>query len=226
MKHVLQYLRVLHLWVTRHQVWVGRWEKVLTKTAVSLAPWRQGAGAGLGSNKGSTLMAVTLGLITGLCLSFSSVNGDNKSIHLNIPRLIAFHRYCILLQTESVWQPCIEQVYWCHISNSICSLAAFVSHLAFLNNISKVSLVAQMVRSLLVMQETWVQSLGQEDPLEKEMATHSSILDWKIPWTEEPTVHGLQSMGSWRVGHNWVTNTHHHQKDYTSLKAWVMVNIF
>ena len=50
------------------------------------------------------------------------------------------------------------------------------------------------------MQETWVQSLGREDPLEKEMATHSSTLAWKIPWTEEPT---RQFMGSQRVGHDW-----------------------
>ena len=50
------------------------------------------------------------------------------------------------------------------------------------------------------MQETRVQSLGQEDPLEKEMATHSSILAWRIPWTEEPG--GLQSTGLQRVGHN------------------------
>ena len=50
--------------------------------------------------------------------------------------------------------------------------------------------------------ETWVQSLGWEDNLEKEMATHSSILAWKIPWTEEPG--GLQSMGSQRVGHDWI----------------------
>ena len=55
------------------------------------------------------------------------------------------------------------------------------------------SLVAQMVKSLPVMRETQVQSLGQEDPLEKEMATHSNILAWKIPWTEEPGQ--LQSMG-------------------------------
>ena len=48
------------------------------------------------------------------------------------------------------------------------------------------SLVAQMVRNLHTMQETWVQSLGQEDPLEKEMATHFSTLAWRIPWTEEP----------------------------------------
>ena len=54
-------------------------------------------------------------------------------------------------------------------------------------------------------QETQVQSLGQEDPLEKEMATHSSILAWKIPWTEDPD--GLQSMGSQRVRHNWA-HTH------------------
>ena len=54
--------------------------------------------------------------------------------------------------------------------------------------------MAQMVKSLPAMQETCVQSLDQEDPLEKEMATHSGILTWKIPWTEEPG--GLQSMGS------------------------------
>ena len=54
--------------------------------------------------------------------------------------------------------------------------------------------MAQMVKNLPAMQETKVQSLGQEDPLEKGMATHSSILAWRIPWTEEPG--GLQSMGS------------------------------
>ena len=57
-----------------------------------------------------------------------------------------------------------------------------------------------MVKRLPAMWETWVQSLGWEDPLEKEMATHSSILAWKIPWTKEPG--GLQSMGSQRVGHD------------------------
>ena len=62
------------------------------------------------------------------------------------------------------------------------------------------SLVAQMVKRLPAMQETWVQSLGWEDLLEKAMATHSSILAWKIPWTEEPD--RLQSMGSQRVGHD------------------------
>ena len=59
------------------------------------------------------------------------------------------------------------------------------------------SLVAQMVKNPPTKRETWVQSLGQEDPLEKRMATHSSILAWRIPWTEEPG--GLQSVGSHRV---------------------------
>ena len=62
------------------------------------------------------------------------------------------------------------------------------------------SLVAQWLKRLPVMQETWVQSLGREDPLEKEMATHSRILAWRIPWREEPG--RLQSMGSQRVGHD------------------------
>ena len=62
------------------------------------------------------------------------------------------------------------------------------------------SLVAQMVKRLSAMQETRVQSLGWEDPLEKEMVTHSSILAWKFPWTEEPG--RLQSMGSQRVGYD------------------------
>ena len=62
------------------------------------------------------------------------------------------------------------------------------------------SLVAQRLKHLPVMWETWVRSLGWEDPLEKEMATHSSILAWRIPWTEEPG--GLQSMGSQRVRHD------------------------
>ena len=57
-----------------------------------------------------------------------------------------------------------------------------------------------MVKNLSAMQQTQVRSLGQEDPLEKEMATHSSILAWKIPWTEEPG--GLQSRGLQRVRHN------------------------
>jgi len=64
----------------------------------------------------------------------------------------------------------------------------------------RASLVAHTVKNLPAMQETWVQSLDQEDPLEKGMSIHSSILDWRIPQTEEPG--WLQSMGSQRVKHD------------------------
>ena len=65
---------------------------------------------------------------------------------------------------------------------------------------SRASLVAQTVERLPTLRETRVRALGREDPLEKEMATHSSTLAWKIPWTEEPG--RLQSIGSQRVGHD------------------------
>ena len=70
----------------------------------------------------------------------------------------------------------------------------------------RASLMARMVKSLPAMQETQVRSLGQEDPLEKEMVTHFSILTWKIPWMEEPG--GLHPMGLQRVRRDWVTNTY------------------
>ena len=77
------------------------------------------------------------------------------------------------------------------------------------------SSVAQMVKSLPAMQETWVWSLGEEDPLEKEMATHSSTLAWKTPWMEEPG--GLQSIESQRVGNDWAT--------LLSLSPWTFFGI-
>ena len=78
----------------------------------------------------------------------------------------------------------------------ICFLDGFQIHIF----IAIAPLVAQRLKCLPEMQETRVRSLGQEDPLEKEMATHSSILVWRIPWKEEPG--RLQSMGSQRVGHD------------------------
>ena len=65
--------------------------------------------------------------------------------------------------------------------------------------------MVQTVKNLAAMPETWVQSLGREDPLEKEIANQSSILAWRIPWTEKSG--GLQSTGSQRVRHNWPSNT-------------------
>ena len=65
---------------------------------------------------------------------------------------------------------------------------------------------SRLVKNMPAMQEAWVQSLGRKDPLEKEMATHSSFLAWRIPWTEKQS--RLQSMGSQRVGHDCATNFH------------------
>ena len=73
---------------------------------------------------------------------------------------------------------------------------------------SGASLVAQRLNRLSPMQETRVRSLSREDPLEKEMVTHSSILAWRIPWTEKPG--RLQSTESQRVGHDWATSLHLH----------------
>ena len=70
-------------------------------------------------------------------------------------------------------------------------------------------MAAQTVKDLPAVQETQIRSLGQEDPLEKEIATHSSILAWEIPWTEKPG--RVQSMGSQRVGHDLVTKHTHTQ---------------
>ena len=78
--------------------------------------------------------------------------------------------------------------------------------IGYLVQYSWASLVAQSVKNPPAMWETWVWSLGWEDPLEKGMATQSSILAWRTPWAEEPG--RLQSMGSQRVGHDWATLTH------------------
>ena len=77
---------------------------------------------------------------------------------------------------------------------------AFVTRYRLPGALPVASLVAQTVKRLSTMRETRVQSLGQEDPLEKEMVIHSSTIAWKIPWTEEPG--RLQSMGSQRFGHD------------------------
>ena len=75
-----------------------------------------------------------------------------------------------------------------------------INYTSIMVNNGGASLVAQRVKHLPAMQETWVRFLGQEDPLEKEMATHSSTLAWKIPWMEKPGK--LRSMGSQRVEHD------------------------
>ena len=75
-----------------------------------------------------------------------------------------------------------------------------------------------MVKNPPAMQEMWVQSLGQEDSLDEEMATHSSILAWEIPWTEDPG--GLWSTGLQRVGKNWIDLAHKHPPKTSYLFSW------
>ena len=90
------------------------------------------------------------------------------------------------------------------------SLLQVITLPSFLNSLFslyKASLVAQMVKNLPARQETRMQSLGREGPLEEEMATHTSVLAWRIPRTEEPG--GLQSVGSQRVGHDWAAKHAH-----------------
>ena len=81
--------------------------------------------------------------------------------------------------------------------NSLVFRGLTIRRLNYILTICRASLVAQRLKRLPAMRETWARSLGWEDPLEKEMATHSSILAWRIPWMEEPG--GLQSTGSQRV---------------------------
>ena len=117
-----------------------------------------------------------------------------------------------------------------HFKDGAQGNSSFIPHLLLFWS----SLVAQMVKNMPAMQETEVGSLGWEDPLEKRIATHSSILDWRILWTEEPG--RLHSIGSQRVGHNWAINTFltftlsrntNVGKDKTSFKgqhwAWVPI---
>ena len=101
--------------------------------------------------------------------------------------------------TSNPWP--LEHMHFSTLSNTH-PPSAFTTIQATITNITPASLVAQSGRNLPAVQETWVRSLAQEDPLEKEMAIHSSILAWKIPRTEEPG--GLQSMESQRVRHYWV----------------------
>ena len=93
-------------------------------------------------------------------------------------------------------------------SNQLSTLARFnfFSPERKFGELQRVSQVALVVKNGLLMQETWVRFLGGEDPLEEGTATHSSILAWRIPWTEEPG--GLQTTGSQRVGHNWSDLAH------------------
>ena len=124
---------------------------------------------------------------------------------------LAIYILCIKMITSIliIWELCMPYVRslmgsgpWGHKELDITEVAYHAcTHMC--NTYFRASLMAQMVKNLPAMQKTWVQSLGQEDPLEKGMATHSSILAWEILRTEEPG--RIQSMESQRVGHDWKT---------------------
>ena len=99
-------------------------------------------------------------------------------------------------ESEAVIRGVAPWIRWCQTSASRKNLKTFL--------LFKTSLVAQKVKRLPTTQETWVRSLSWEDLLEKEMATTSSLLAWRIPWTEEPG--GLQSTGLQRIGHDWASS--------------------
>ena len=116
-----------------------------------------------------------------------------------------------LLEKPQLWLygPLLAKIY--HMYTYICtSICAF--------------LVAQRIKNQASMQETQVWSLDQEDPLEKGLASHSSILAWRIPWTEGPD--GLQILGSQRLGHDWVTNnfTFFHVYTHTHTRIYILLS--
>ena len=112
---------------------------------------------------------------------------------------VAWHIYTAVCRTDSPWWK--AAVWHRELSSVLCDdLEGWGGARIW------APLVAQMVKNPPAMRETWVRSWGPEDPLEKGMATHSSILAWRIPWTEEPG--RLQSMGLQRVQHDWAIFTH------------------
>ena len=114
----------------------------------------------------------------------------DKNIRLLFPHLTAVHTLLGGCRTSIVLDTALSLDH--SRANVLCVI--------ILDHVKMCFLVAQMVKRLPTMQETRVLSLGREDPLEKEMATHSSILAWRFSWMEEPG--GLQSMGPQRVGHD------------------------
>ena len=120
------------------------------------------------------------------------------SVHFSSHSVLSHSLWLHGLQANSQsWLKLIPLRWWCHLTIS--------------------SSVAHMVKNPPAVWKTWVLSLGQEDPLEEGMATHSSILVWRIPWIEEPG--GLQSMGSERVRHEWGSK-HIKQRGTWSLSLW------
>ena len=131
-------------------------------------------------------------------LLLNILTSSSPSLHFScsFPLHYYQHLQCLSSQFQAF---CLQQHLFILISPFHIPSFSSTSHLLVPLNCNHLS-----IKCLPPMRETWVRSLGREDPLEKGMATHSSILAWRIPWTEEPG--RLQFTGSQRVGHDWVTS--------------------
>ena len=135
------------------------------------------------------------------CICNTFICGLFRAQFLNVSKPQLLHLSSGVLISQGCWEDKLRFCPPIHLSTYHFEVIKyFISKSSIM-----LSLVAQMVKNLPAMQETRVRSLGWEDPLEKDMATHCSILAWKIAWTEEPG--GLRSVGSQRVGHSWATDT-------------------
>ena len=150
--------------------------------------------------------------------------GSNIFIQMTVlflkPNIFYDYAFCVVITASETFFGMYSMLQICSLKEWPWMLATIMTILKTVNEVNMgnmvgllnrvwlganwASLVAQRLKHLPAMQETWVRSLGREDPLEKEIATHSSILAWRIPWMEEPG--GLQSMGLQRVGHDWETS--------------------
>ena len=135
-----------------------------------------------------------------LYASISSLVFHMKGLHSLIPKVYLSSKN---FMTSCIWLKAEQHIFKWFFLFKLCLLYKEIIQHLFLISYYRASLVAQMVKNLPAMRETWVRSLGWEDTLEEGMATHSSLLAWRIPWTQESG--GLQSMGSPRVRHSWAT---------------------
>ena len=133
-----------------------------------------------------------------MCTNYSSIKHINGS-----PLFLGISTFFTQFTKLSSLMCVVHQSGILHYLNPFCRLLLLLVSFTCSTIIYGASLVAQMVKNPPAMQETWVRSLGWEDPLEEDMATHSSILAWRNPWTEEPG--RLWSIGLQRVRRDWAT---------------------